>query len=160
MANTTVGIGVGPAVRPQPVPTGKPKVRPVPTGKPKVKPVSTGKPKVTPVPTGKPKVTLVPTGKPQVSTPVLTGRPNRPFPVPTNIGFSPLVISGWWVFNSPMLYLLRVEMVINSPWIMPILGTKELASPEQTAPDFSRILFKNQASRFKTEGLSGNWKLT
>nr|GEV71700.1 hypothetical protein [Tanacetum cinerariifolium] len=38
------------------------------------------------------------------------------------------------VFNSPMLYLLRVKMVINSPWIMPILGTKELASPEQTAP--------------------------
>nr|GEV98300.1 hypothetical protein [Tanacetum cinerariifolium] len=38
------------------------------------------------------------------------------------------------VFNSPMLHLLRVEMVINSPWIMPILGTKELASPEQTAP--------------------------
>nr|GEX49841.1 hypothetical protein [Tanacetum cinerariifolium] len=36
------------------------------------------------------------------------------------------------VFNSPMLYLLRVEMIINSPWIMPILGTKELASPEQT----------------------------
>nr|GEV66739.1 ribonuclease H-like domain-containing protein [Tanacetum cinerariifolium] len=38
------------------------------------------------------------------------------------------------VFNLPMLYLLRVEMVINSPWIMPIPGTKELASPEQTAP--------------------------
>nr|GEZ35025.1 hypothetical protein [Tanacetum cinerariifolium] len=37
------------------------------------------------------------------------------------------------VFNSSMLHLLRVEMVINSPWIMPILGTKELASPEQTA---------------------------
>nr|GEU99351.1 hypothetical protein [Tanacetum cinerariifolium] len=32
-----------------------------------------------------------------------------------------------------MLHLLRVEMVINSPWIMPILGTKELASPQQTA---------------------------
>nr|GEU42848.1 hypothetical protein [Tanacetum cinerariifolium] len=32
-----------------------------------------------------------------------------------------------------MLYLLRVEMVINSPWIMPIPGTKELASPERTA---------------------------
>nr|GEW18761.1 uncharacterized mitochondrial protein AtMg00810-like [Tanacetum cinerariifolium] len=46
------------------------------------------------------------------------------------------------VFNSPMLHLLRVEMVINSPWIMPILGTKELASPEQTAPgskDLSRV---------------------
>nr|GEV35521.1 synaptobrevin, longin-like domain protein [Tanacetum cinerariifolium] len=39
-----------------------------------------------------------------------------------------------WVFNLPMLYLLRVEMVINSPWIMLILGTKELASPEQMAP--------------------------
>ncbi|GJW31333.1 hypothetical protein Tco_0051365, partial [Tanacetum coccineum] len=39
----------------------------------------------------------------------------------------------WWVFNSPMLHLLRVEMVINSPWIMPLLGTKGLASPEQTA---------------------------
>nr|GEY66267.1 JmjC domain-containing protein [Tanacetum cinerariifolium] len=38
------------------------------------------------------------------------------------------------VFNSPMLHLLRVEMVINSPWIIPLLGAKELASPEQTAP--------------------------
>ncbi|GJW47562.1 putative reverse transcriptase domain-containing protein [Tanacetum coccineum] len=37
------------------------------------------------------------------------------------------------VFHSPMLHLLRVEMVINSPWIMPLLGTKGLASPEQTA---------------------------
>nr|GEV96067.1 copia protein [Tanacetum cinerariifolium] len=39
------------------------------------------------------------------------------------------------VFNSPMLHLLRVKMVINSPWIMPILRTKELASPEQTTLD-------------------------
>nr|GEW75879.1 putative ribonuclease H-like domain-containing protein [Tanacetum cinerariifolium] len=54
----------------------------------------------------------------------------------------------YWVFNSPMLHLLRVEMVINSPWIMPILGTKELASPEQTAPDFSSILVKTQSSRY------------
>nr|GEW72519.1 hypothetical protein [Tanacetum cinerariifolium] len=45
-------------VRPQPVPTGKPKVTPVPTGKPKVTAVPNGKPKVTPVPTGKPKETL------------------------------------------------------------------------------------------------------
>nr|GEV70437.1 hypothetical protein [Tanacetum cinerariifolium] len=44
------------------------------------------------------------------------------------------------VVNSPMLYLLRFEMVINSQWIMPILGTKELASPEQTAPDFLKII--------------------
>nr|GFD48443.1 hypothetical protein [Tanacetum cinerariifolium] len=61
-----------PPVRPQPVPTGKPKASTLfPTGKPKVS---------TPVPTGKPKVsTPVPTGKPKVSTPVLSGRPNRPF---------------------------------------------------------------------------------
>nr|GEV80890.1 aminoacyl-tRNA synthetase, class 1a, anticodon-binding [Tanacetum cinerariifolium] len=44
---------------------------------------------------------------------------------------------GFWVLNSPMLYLMRVEMVINSPWIIPIVGTKELASPEQTALDIS-----------------------
>nr|GEU99503.1 hypothetical protein [Tanacetum cinerariifolium] len=31
---------------------------------------------------------------------------------------------------------------------MPILGTKELASLEQTAPDFSRILVKTQSSRY------------
>nr|GFA35723.1 ribonuclease H-like domain-containing protein [Tanacetum cinerariifolium] len=88
-----------PPVRPQPVPTGKPKVTPVLTGKPKATPVPTGKPKVTPVPTGKPKatpfptskqkVTPVPTGRPQVSTPVPTGRPNRPFPVPTYRGYTP-----------------------------------------------------------------------
>nr|GEV29343.1 JmjC domain-containing protein [Tanacetum cinerariifolium] len=65
------------------------------------------------------------------------------------------------VFNSPMLHLLRVEMVINSPWIMPILGTKELASPEQTTldavfsrdislicADFSSILVKTQSLRY------------
>nr|GEU39864.1 ribonuclease H-like domain, reverse transcriptase, RNA-dependent DNA polymerase [Tanacetum cinerariifolium] len=66
---------VGPAVRPQPVPTGKPKATPVPTGKPQaVTPVPTGKPKVKPVPTGKLKVTPVPTGKPQAFTPVPTDK--------------------------------------------------------------------------------------
>ncbi|GJZ44171.1 hypothetical protein Tco_0591426 [Tanacetum coccineum] len=45
------------------------------------------------------------------------------------------------VFNSPCLTDKKelihheVEMVINSPWIMPLLGTKGLASPEQTATD-------------------------
>nr|GFA48869.1 repetitive proline-rich cell wall protein [Tanacetum cinerariifolium] len=88
-----------PPVRPQPVPTSKPKVTPIPTGKPKVKPVPTGKPNVTPVPTGKPKVTpvpigkpkvtSVPTGKPWVSTPVPTGRPNRPFLVHSDRGYFP-----------------------------------------------------------------------
>nr|GEY29096.1 reverse transcriptase domain-containing protein [Tanacetum cinerariifolium] len=65
------------------------------------------------------------------------------------------------VFNSHMLHFLRVKMVINSPWIMPILGTKEMASPEQTAldaafsrdiplicSDFSSILVKTQSSRY------------
>ncbi|GJY80663.1 hypothetical protein Tco_0493414 [Tanacetum coccineum] len=43
------------------------------------------------------------------------------------------------VFNSPCLTDKKelihheVEMVINSPWIMPLLGTKGLASPKQTA---------------------------
>ncbi|GJR67120.1 hypothetical protein Tco_0013185 [Tanacetum coccineum] len=43
------------------------------------------------------------------------------------------------VFNSPCLTDKKelihheVEMVINSPWIMPLSGTKGLASPEQTA---------------------------
>nr|GFC07488.1 hypothetical protein [Tanacetum cinerariifolium] len=91
-----------PPIRPQPVPTGKPKVTPVLTGKPKATPIPTGKPKVTPVPTGKPKatpfptskrkVTPVPTGRPQVSTPVPTGRPSRPFPVPTYRGYTPSVM--------------------------------------------------------------------
>nr|GEW25003.1 retrotransposon protein, putative, Ty1-copia subclass [Tanacetum cinerariifolium] len=50
-----------------------------------------------------------------------------------------------------MLHLLRVEMVINSPWIMPILGTKELASPEQTTPgskDLSKVGSNRLLTRF------------
>ncbi|GJY41205.1 ribonuclease H-like domain-containing protein [Tanacetum coccineum] len=39
----------------------------------------------------------------------------------------------WWSHTMKTLLLLRVEMVINSPWIMPLLGTKGLASPEQMA---------------------------
>nr|GEV44645.1 hypothetical protein [Tanacetum cinerariifolium] len=38
--------------------------------------------------------------------------------------------NSFWVFNSPMIHLLRVKMVLNSPWIMPILGIQELASPK------------------------------
>nr|GEZ58359.1 ribonuclease H-like domain-containing protein [Tanacetum cinerariifolium] len=38
----------------------------------------------------------VPTSKPKVFAPVLTGRQNRPFSVPTNKGYSLSVISGWW----------------------------------------------------------------
>nr|GEY93971.1 ribonuclease H-like domain-containing protein [Tanacetum cinerariifolium] len=105
MTNTTVGIGVGSAVRPQPVPTvptGEPKATPVPTGKPKGTPVPTSEPKATPVPIGKPKGTPVPTGKPKVHpvptgkpkfTPVPTGRLHRPFPVATDKGCSPSVPS-------------------------------------------------------------------
>nr|GFA48883.1 hypothetical protein [Tanacetum cinerariifolium] len=118
MANLTVGIGMGHAVRPQsvptsnpmvkPVPTGQPKVKPVPTGQPKVKPVPTGRPKVNPVPTAKPKVRSIPTGKPQVTSPAPAGRPYRPFPVPTDRGYSPLVMSGWWSHTpSPIYHLLN-----------------------------------------------------
>ncbi|GKB71197.1 hypothetical protein Tco_0932609 [Tanacetum coccineum] len=68
------------------------------------------------------------------------------------------------VFNSPCLTDKKelihheVEMVINSPWIMPLLETKGLASLEQTATDaassraiqlicaeFSSIQVKTQA---------------
>nr|GEV96905.1 hypothetical protein [Tanacetum cinerariifolium] len=38
----------------------------------------------------------VPTGKPKVFVPVPAGRQNRPFLVPTDRGYSPLVSSGWW----------------------------------------------------------------
>nr|GEW92624.1 xylulose kinase-1 [Tanacetum cinerariifolium] len=99
IANKTVGIGVGPVYNrnkvnyqnqfvPQAVflRTDKVNIHPV-----RPQPVPTGKPKVSaPVPTGKPNVfTPVPTGKPKVSTPVPTGRPNRPFPVSTDRGYSP-----------------------------------------------------------------------
>nr|GEV77922.1 hypothetical protein [Tanacetum cinerariifolium] len=85
-SDSTVGIRVGHAVRPQPVPTDNPMVKPVPTGRPKVNPVHTAKPKVH----------SVPTGKPQVTSPVPAGRPYRPFLVPTDRGYSPSVMSGWW----------------------------------------------------------------
>ncbi|GJY98736.1 hypothetical protein Tco_0516166 [Tanacetum coccineum] len=55
------------------------------------------------------------------------------------------------VFNSPCLTDKKelihhegtalLKMVINSPWIMPLLGTKGLASPEQTA---TGVLMKNK----------------
>nr|GEV28298.1 copia protein [Tanacetum cinerariifolium] len=116
MTNTTIGIGVGPAVRPQPVPTGTPKVKPVPIGKPKATPVPTGRPKGTPVPTSEPKATPVPTGKLKVHpvptgkpkfTPVPTGRLHRPFPVGTDRGCSPSVAFGWWSHTAtPLPYLI------------------------------------------------------
>nr|GEW74230.1 ribonuclease H-like domain-containing protein [Tanacetum cinerariifolium] len=98
--NKTIGIGVGPV-------HSKNKVNHPNQFVPQAVLLRTDK---VPIPLARPQP--VPTGKPKVFAPVPAGR----------------------VFNSPMLHLLRVEMVINSPWIMPILGTKELASPEQTAP--------------------------
>nr|GEX10433.1 reverse transcriptase domain, reverse transcriptase zinc-binding domain protein [Tanacetum cinerariifolium] len=181
MANKTVGIGVGPV-------HSRKKVNHQHQFVPQAVLLRTSKVNILPA-----SPQPVPTGKPKVFAPVLTGRQNRPFLVPTDRGYSPLVSSGWWkngqlllspqqvvlrnhietvytgypraivdlihlhtddnvadlltkafdgprVFNSPMLHLLRVEMVINSPWIMPILGTKELASPEQTAPGSKRSI--------------------
>nr|GEW90306.1 putative reverse transcriptase domain-containing protein [Tanacetum cinerariifolium] len=62
-----------------------------------------------PVPTGKPKVFApVPIGKPKVFAPVPTRRQNRPFPNPTNKGYYPSVISGWWKSTArPMPYFSR-----------------------------------------------------
>nr|GEU67772.1 ribonuclease H-like domain-containing protein [Tanacetum cinerariifolium] len=119
MANKTVGIGVGPAVRPPPVSTGKPKVTPFPTGKPKV----------TPVPTGKPKVTPVPTGKPQLSIPVPTGtaRPMPYFSRPTSSYFqtyTPYV---------PTMYYNHMKYG-GDRWATAVKPLTELASPEQTVP--------------------------
>nr|GEX86814.1 putative ribonuclease H-like domain-containing protein [Tanacetum cinerariifolium] len=121
MTNTTVG----PTVRPQPVPTGTPKVKPVstckpkatlvPTGRPRGTPVPTSKPKTMPVPTGKPKGTLVPTGKPTVHpvptgipkfTPVPTGWLHMPFPVATDRGCSLSVPSDWQLLLSPQQVVL------------------------------------------------------
>nr|GEX11886.1 retrovirus-related Pol polyprotein from transposon TNT 1-94 [Tanacetum cinerariifolium] len=129
------------------VPTGKPKVTPVPTSKPKVTPVPTGKPHVsTPVPTGRPnRPFLVPTDREYSPSVVLgnhiekvyTGYPRTIVDLihlHTDDNVADLITKAFdrpRVFNSPMLHLLRVEMVINSPWIMPIMGNKELASPEQ-----------------------------
>nr|GEV80341.1 copia protein [Tanacetum cinerariifolium] len=66
--------------------------QPVPTGTPRVKPVPTGELKATSVPTGKPKVHLIPAGKPKF-TPVPTSWLHRPFLVATDRGCSPLVPS-------------------------------------------------------------------
>nr|GEX31156.1 hypothetical protein [Tanacetum cinerariifolium] len=142
ITNTTVG----PTVRPQPIPTGTPKVKPVSTGKPKATPVPTGrprgtpdptgepkatpvptsKPKGTPVPTGKPTVHPVPTGKPTVHpvptgkpkfTPVPTGRLHRPFPVATDKGCSPSVPSGWWSHTAtPLPYLFNPTSLYFQPY--------------------------------------------
>nr|GFC87559.1 hypothetical protein [Tanacetum cinerariifolium] len=38
----------------------------------------------------------LPTGKPKVFALVPTGWPDRPFPVPTDRGYSPSVSSDWW----------------------------------------------------------------
>nr|GEW66673.1 xylulose kinase-1 [Tanacetum cinerariifolium] len=112
MANQTVGVWVHiPPVRPQPVPTGKPKVTPVST-------------------VWAFKICLG-RSKPMVITKARTlNGGSHSFLLKA----SAMTFAFPGVFNSPMLHLLRVEMVINSSWITPILGTKELASPEQTAP--------------------------
>nr|GEY03747.1 hypothetical protein [Tanacetum cinerariifolium] len=68
-----------------------------------------------PVPTGKPKVSApVPTGKPKVSTPVPTGRPNRPSPFPTDRGFSPSIIFGWWSRIYGQLLLSSQQVVLGN----------------------------------------------
>nr|GEZ54674.1 putative ribonuclease H-like domain-containing protein [Tanacetum cinerariifolium] len=56
---------------------------------------------------------LVPTGKPKVFAPAPTGRQNRPFPVPTDRGYSPSVISGWWKRIDGQLLLSPQQVVLG-----------------------------------------------
>ncbi|GJY07308.1 hypothetical protein Tco_0374362, partial [Tanacetum coccineum] len=95
MANKTVGNGVGPAV-PHAVLLRTRKVN-----------ITPARPQ--PVPTGRPKVpTLVPTSRQNRPIPVPTSRQNRPIPVPTGRVDSPSVISGWWKsIARPMPHLNR-----------------------------------------------------
>nr|GEV59411.1 hypothetical protein [Tanacetum cinerariifolium] len=137
MANQTVGVEVGLVYNrnnvnyqnqfvPQAIllRTGKVNIppvsrQPVPTSKPKVPPVPTGKPKVTPVPTGKLKVTLVPTSKLKVSTQIPTGRPNRPFLVPTDKGYFPSASFTWWKSTArPMPHLSRPTCSYFHPYTL------------------------------------------
>nr|GEW16209.1 hypothetical protein [Tanacetum cinerariifolium] len=131
----------------KPVPTGNPKVKPVPTGKLKVTPVSTGKPKDTPVllVVLENHIEKVYNGYPRTILDLIHLHPDA------NVAdLLSKALDGPRVFNSPMLHLLRVEMVINSPWIMPIWEPKNwlVLSKRLQVADFSRILFKNQSSRY------------
>nr|GEV18385.1 hypothetical protein [Tanacetum cinerariifolium] len=154
IANKTVGIGVGlehyrdkvnhqsqfvpqavllrtgkvniPPARPQPVSTGKPKVfAPVPASR-------QNRPFSVPTDRGYSPSTYTPYVPTMSYNHMKYGGDRWATPVkPSAVQGEDLSL---WVFNSLMLHLLRIEMVINSPWIMPIFGTQELASPEQTAP--------------------------
>ncbi|GJT88501.1 ribonuclease H-like domain-containing protein [Tanacetum coccineum] len=66
------------------------------------------------------------------------------------------------VFNSPCLTDKKelihheVEMVINSPWIMPLLGTKGLASPEQTATEFDWLIKSTHVAAVVPKSVAGS----
>ncbi|GKC99816.1 hypothetical protein Tco_1170091 [Tanacetum coccineum] len=76
----------------------------MPTGKVNITPA-----RPQPVPTGKPKVPApVLTGRQNMPIPVPTGRQNRPIPVSTDRGDSLSVTSGWWQSTArPMPHLIR-----------------------------------------------------
>ncbi|GJR80141.1 putative ribonuclease H-like domain-containing protein [Tanacetum coccineum] len=107
MANKTVGNGVGPVHSRNNVNHQNqfvPQAVPLRTGKVNITPA-----RPQPVPTGKPKVPApVPTGRQNRPIPVPTGRQNRPIPVSTDRGDSPSVTSGWWQSTArPMPHLIR-----------------------------------------------------
>nr|GEX06639.1 xylulose kinase-1 [Tanacetum cinerariifolium] len=56
----------------------------------------------------------IPTGKPKVFAPVPAGRQNRPFPVPTNRGYSPSVSSDWWKRIDGQLLLSPQQVVLGN----------------------------------------------
>nr|GEX47646.1 putative reverse transcriptase domain-containing protein [Tanacetum cinerariifolium] len=91
--------------------------------------------------------------KPKVFAPVPTGRHNRPFPVPTDRGYSPSVSSGWWKSTAiPMPHFSRPTSSYfqtytpyaptmsythikygGDRWATPVKPSAELASPGKTA---------------------------
>nr|GEY37753.1 ribonuclease H-like domain, reverse transcriptase, RNA-dependent DNA polymerase [Tanacetum cinerariifolium] len=150
MANKTVGIGVNiPHARQQPVLTGKPKVvAPVPAGRqnrPFSVPTNRGyspsfAPQVVLLRTGKVNIPHarqqpVLTGKPKVVAPVPAGRQNRPFPVPTNRGYSPSVYTGYPRTIVDLIHIHTDDNVAD-------LLTKAFDGPSLIVQDDGLVLFK------------------
>nr|GEY43108.1 ribonuclease H-like domain-containing protein [Tanacetum cinerariifolium] len=59
-------------------------------------------------------MSYVPTGKPKVFAPVPAGRQNRPFPVPTDRGYSPSKSFGWWKRIDRQLLLSPQQVILGN----------------------------------------------
>nr|GEW57280.1 putative ribonuclease H-like domain-containing protein [Tanacetum cinerariifolium] len=102
MANKTVGIGVGSVHRMN-------KVHHKNQFVPQAVLLQTGKVNIPPA-----RPQPLPTGKPKVFAHVPSGRPNRPFPLPTDRRYSPSVISSWWKRIDGQLLLSPQQVVLRN----------------------------------------------